>query len=94
MLEEFKDVLKQPHKLPPQRHHDNKINLVERTHPINIRPYTYGSLQKDIIKKMMQELLNFGVIQNSSSFVSSPIVLVKRKDGSWRMCIDYRALNR
>ena len=67
---------------------------MEGAKPVNIRPYKYGSLQKDIIEKMTMELLNAGVIRDSSSPYSSPIVLVKKKDGSWRMCIDYRALNR
>ena len=68
VLKEFRDVFKQPETLPPRRQHDHKINMVERTQPVNIRPYRYGSLQKDIIEKMMQELLNSEVIQNSSSF--------------------------
>ena len=94
VLEEFRDVFQQPEALPPRRQHDHKINLVDGAQPVNIRPYRYGSLQKDIIEKMTEELLNSGVIQNSSSPFASPIVLVKKKDGSWRMCIDYRALNR
>ena len=94
VLREFADVFKEPTQLPPQRQHDHKINLVEGAKPVNIRPYRYGSLQKDIIEKMIQELLTSGVIQNSTSSFSSPIVLVKKKDGSWRMCIDYRALNK
>ena len=44
VLEEFKDIFKQPETLPPQRQHDHKINMVEGAQLINIRPYRYGSL--------------------------------------------------
>ena len=94
VLREFEDVFKEPTKLPPHREQDHRIPLVEGAKPVNIRPYRYGALQKDVIEQMTQELLNSGVIQNSSSPFSSPVVLVKKKDGSWRMRIDYRALNR
>ena len=67
---------------------------MEGAKPVNIRPYRYGSLQKNVIEEMTSELLKSGVIQKSSSPFSSPIVLVKKNDASWRMCIDYRALNR
>ena len=94
LLKEFNDVFREPEMLPPHRSHNHHINLVEGAQPVNIRPYRYGALQKDVIEKMTQELLQSGVIQNSSSSYSSPVVLVKKKDGSWRLCIDYRALNR
>ena len=43
---------------------------------------------------MVKELLDSGVIRNIQSPLSSPIVMLKKKDGSWRMCVDYRQLNK
>ncbi|GKU86977.1 hypothetical protein SLEP1_g1440 [Rubroshorea leprosula] len=94
LLLEYVDLFAEPKGLPPHRAHDHKICLKAGTNPINQRPYRYAGVQKDVIEKMTQELLQTGIIQHSVSSFASPVVLVKKKDGSWRMCIDYRTLNK
>nr|GEV87774.1 hypothetical protein [Tanacetum cinerariifolium] len=49
---------------------------------------------KDAIEIMVQEFLDVGVIRHNQSPFSCPIVMIKKKDGSWRMCVDYRQLNK
>ncbi|GJY21523.1 reverse transcriptase [Tanacetum coccineum] len=65
-----------------------------KTPLINVRPYKHPPNQKDVIEGMVKELMDSGVIRASQSPFSSPIVMVKKKDGTWRMCIDYRQLNK
>ena len=61
--------------------------------PVCQRPYRYPFYQKNEIEKIVRELLSVGLIKNSTSPFASPVLLVRQVDGSWRMCIDYRALN-
>jgi hypothetical protein len=67
-------------------------------HPIDLTPngldYHHSLLENEDIKRQIQELLHKGHIRPSSSPCGSPIVLVQKKDGTWRLCIDYRALNK
>ncbi|XP_071924436.1 uncharacterized protein [Coffea arabica] len=93
LLMQFKDIFEEPSELPPHRGHDHQIILKEGTVPVNLRPYRYHVFQKNEIEKLIQEMLQSGVIRHSTSPFSSPVVLVKKKDGTWRMCIDYRELN-
>lgn len=94
LLTEFADIFVEPTKLPPFReNHNHKIPLLEGANPVNQRPYRYALYQKNEIDKMVQDMMKSGTIQPSSSPYASPVVLVKKKDGSWRLCVDYRGLN-
>lgn len=93
VLNNFCVIFREPFGLPPHRQFDHQIVLKDGSQPTCLRPYRYGALQKDVIEKLTQELLDAGVIQCSHSPFSTPVVLVRKKDNSWRMCIDYRGLN-
>ena len=68
--------------------------LKDGTPPVCERPYRYPYFQKSEIQKIVNELLELDSIQPSQSPFSSPVLLVRKAEGSWRMCIDYRALNK
>ncbi|KAK8938405.1 hypothetical protein KSP39_PZI010909 [Platanthera zijinensis] len=93
LLAQYEDVFQEPHTLPPSRFRDHQIQLKAGTDPTNIRPYRYPYVQKAEIERSVREMLATGIIRPSTSAFSSPIILVKKKDGSWRFCVDYRGLN-
>ncbi|KAF5469943.1 hypothetical protein F2P56_010498 [Juglans regia] len=93
LLQGFEHVFAEPVGLPPIRSFDHHIPLREGTGPVSIKPYRYPHYQKTEIENIVQDLLKSGVVRPSQSPFSSPVLLVKKSDGSWRMCVDYRALN-
>lgn len=93
MLTEYQQIFQVPTTLPPPRSHDHQINLDPGTRLVNVRPYQYPHIQKNEIERAVKEMLATGIIQPSTNPFTSPMLLVKKKDGSWRFCVDYCALN-
>ncbi|PNY04552.1 hypothetical protein L195_g000976 [Trifolium pratense] len=93
LLTRYAPLFDKPTHLPPPRFTDHNIPLVPNAAPINVRPYRYPHAQKLEIKLQVHKLLRNGWIQPSNSPFSSHVLLLKKKDGTWRMCVDYRALN-
>lgn len=94
LLEEYPDLLKELNILPPYRPgFDHSITLQEGVNPINLKPYRYPSMQKEVIEGLIEEMLSKGIIHTSSSRFASRVVLVKKKDGGGG-CVDCRALNK
>ncbi|PSS36078.1 Endonuclease [Actinidia chinensis var. chinensis] len=94
LLSKFEAVFQEPKGLPPLRTHDHHILLKPGEEPPNIRPYRYPYFQKTEIENQVKSMLQSGVIQPSVSPFFAPILLVKKKDATWRMYVDYRALNK
>jgi len=83
----------EPSGTPPVRCIDHTIPLLPGTQPFRIRPYRYTPAQKDEIEKQVAHLLKHHMIQRSNSPYASPVLLVNKKTGEWRLCVDYRRLN-
>jgi hypothetical protein len=93
IIGQFDDVFAEPTTLPPRRMCDHRIPLIPGAQPVSIRAYRHKTELKSEIERQVAELLESGIIQRSTSHFSSPAILVKKKDGTWRQCVDYRALN-
>ena len=92
LLKYYAEIFETPKKLPPKRAIDRRILTLPDHKPINVRPYKYGHVQKEEIEKLVVEMLRARNIRPSHSPYSSPVLLVKKKDGGWRFCVDYRKL--
>ena len=98
LIDQHAVLFREPTQLPSYRRHDHRIPLKEGVNAVNIKPYKHYALQKDVIEKMTKKLMDVGFIQHNSSPFSSPVILVKKKvkkkDGTWKMCIDHIELNK
>ncbi|KAI3734189.1 hypothetical protein L6452_13653 [Arctium lappa] len=80
--------------LPPDRQVEFRIDLVPGAAPIARAPYRLAPAEMKEMMTQLQELLDKGFIRPSTSPWGAPVLFVKKKDGSMRMCIDYRELNK
>lgn len=96
IMNEYKDVFpeKLPKSLPPKRSIDHEIKIEPGHSPPSRPTYRLSPLEMDELKKQLEELTEQGFIRPSVSPYGAPILFVRKKDGTLRMCVDYRALNK
>jgi hypothetical protein len=94
VVHQYDEMFKEPKGLPPKRGIQHEIQLQQDCPLPNIGMYRMSVMENSEIKNKNQELLNKEVIVPSSSPCGYPIVLVPKKDGTWHMCVDFRALNK
>ena len=96
LLEEYQDVFPQdlPTGVPPVRGVEHSIELTPGTEPPSRAAYRLPVSQMKELSRQLEELSDKGFIRPSTSPYGAPVLLVKKKDGSMRLCVDYRALNK
>eukprot|EP00050_Salpingoeca_kvevrii_P004260 m.248098 g.248098 ORF g.248098 m.248098 type:complete len:1204 (+) comp10971_c1_seq2:642-4253(+) len=95
LLTTYADVLpdSRPATLPPQREVDHRIELIPDAAPTRRRGYRMTPDKLRALKEILNDGLHRGILQRSSSEFASPVLLVKKKDGNYRMVADFTSLN-
>ena len=94
ILEEYQNIFQAPDGVPLHCQVKHSIELVPGSSLPNASVYRRSILKNEEIRRQIQDLNDKGHTRPSSSPCGSPVVLVPKIDGTWRMCIDYRALNK
>jgi hypothetical protein len=95
VVSEFPDVFPNDiSDVPPEREVEFTIDVVPGTKPVSMAPYRMSATELNELKKQIEELLEKRFIRPSVSPWGAPVLLVKKKDGSMRLCVDYRQLNK
>lgn len=80
--------------LPLERRIEHIIEVTPTSSLVKVKPYRYPHYHKTEIERLVQDLLKCGVITKSKIPYTALVVLVRKNDGSFRFCIDYRGLNK
>ncbi|XP_071939900.1 uncharacterized protein [Coffea arabica] len=83
LLQEYDDVFQKPNSLPPSRSVDHEIPLKSEAQPFKLKPYRYPHCHKEELEKQVTEMLQTGVVKYSNNLFASPVLLVKKKEGTW-----------
>ena len=81
-------------KVPPKREINFNIDIIQDTRPISIHPYKMTPTELNKLKEQLKDLLDKFFIRPSASPWGAPIIFVRKKDGTLRMFLDYRQLNK
>ena len=76
--------------LPPEREVEFSIDLIPGTSPVSMSPYRMSASELKELKSQLEDLLEKKFIRPSVSLWGAPVLLVKKKEGSMRLCVDYR----
>jgi hypothetical protein len=94
-LGEYRDVFpEEVSGLPPRRDIDFSIELAPGAVPVSRTPYRMSTPELVELKFQLREMMDKGYIRPSMSPWGAPVLFVKKKDGTLRLCIDYRQLNK
>jgi hypothetical protein len=95
-LDDYKDVFPSelPNNLPPKRTIDHAIDVIPGSEPPSRPIYRLSYLEMNELKRQLADLLQKGFIRPSVSPFGAPVLFVHKKEGSLRLCVDYRALNK
>ena len=96
LLQDFSDLIPNelPNSLPPPRDIEHHIDLIPGASLLNLSYYSMSPSEHAELQRQVDELLEKGLVKESRSSCSIPTLLIPKKGGSWRICIDSQAINK
>jgi len=93
LLAAYDDIFTEPSGMPPPHARDYAIILKPGSATVVVRPYRYPAAHKNELERQCAAMIQQGIVHCNDSAFSSPVLLIKKADASWRFCVDYHTLN-